>query len=149
MSRGSTDPSAEDYAAPALPHGTVVLTDAFGGRHAVDVEVAATHDSRTRGLMWRTKLEEGKGMLFIFGEDEVHSFWMRNTLIPLDMLFVAHDGRVVGVAENAVPRTLTSRGAQEPSRYVLEVPGGWVAKIGLKAGSRLELHVPSNIKVEP
>lgn len=136
-----TDVNAENYQAPPLPEAKVVLPDAFGGRHVVEVEVAATDASRTRGLMWRRELPGGKGMLFVFpGEGSVQSFWMRNTLIPLDMLFIDREGVIVGIVQNAVPRTLTSRSVGKPSKYVLEVPGGWTQEKGIRAGSKVEFH---------
>ncbi len=144
-----TDVSAEDYPAPELPRATVVLQDAFGGRHAVEVEVAANDPMRTRGLMWRRELPGGKGMLFIFpGPEEVRSFWMRNTLIPLDMLFIDGDGLVVGIVENAEPRTLGSRSVGRPSKYVLEVPGGWTREKGIRPGSTVQFHGLGAIPVE-
>lgn len=143
------DITAEDYVAPALPKGHVVLLDAFGTRHAVEVEIAATHDSRTRGLMWRKELADGRGMLFVFGEDEAHSFWMKNTLIPLDMIFIGSDLKIVGIVQSAEPRTLISRGPTDRfSRYVLEVPGGWTARLGVKTGSPVELQLPPGLDVE-
>lgn len=136
-----TDITAQDYVMPALPHARVTLKDAFGGKHAVDAEVAATRDSRTRGLMWRTSLTDGQGMLFIFHGEQRLSFWMKNTLIPLDMIFLAKDLSIVGIVENAEPRTLSARGpGSTPSQYVLEVPGGWSAKVGLRAGLKVELE---------
>jgi hypothetical protein len=69
-----TDITAQDYVMPKLPRARVVVVDAFGGKHPVDVEVAATRDSRTRGLMWRTELAEGTGMLFLFERDQPLSF---------------------------------------------------------------------------
>src|SRR5262249_641458 len=77
--------------------------DVFGGAHRITVEIADTGALRTRGLMWRTELPEGTGMLFIFPSEVVQSFWMRNTLIPLDMLFIDKRGRVVGVVQAAEP----------------------------------------------
>jgi len=127
-----------------LEKGHVVLQSAFGGQAAVEVEIARTREAIERGLMWRGELPAGKGMLFVFGEDEVevHSFWMKNTLIPLDMIFIGPDLRVVGVVENAQPRTLTTRSVGAPSRYVLEVPGGWSAGAGVRAGGQVTLDIP-------
>lgn len=143
-----TDVTDKDYVGPALPKATVLLKDAFGGTHSVDVEVAATSNSRQRGLMWREKLADGAGMLFIFPDDEVQSFWMRNTLIPLDMIFINAAGKVVGIVENAAPKTLTARTVGVPGRYVLEVPGGWSARVGIKAGSSAEFRGIQLLPVE-
>ena len=118
----------------------MVVHDAFGGAHRVTVEIADTQALRTRGLMWRSELPEGTGMLFIFPSETVQSFWMRNTLIPLDMLFIDRRRRVVGVVQWAEPRTLTSRTVGKPSIYVLEVPGGWTARNGVRAGSTVDLE---------
>jgi uncharacterized membrane protein (UPF0127 family) len=129
-----TDVTAEDFVLPPLPHARVVLTDAYGGTHAVDAEVAATREARTRGLMWRTALADGAGMLFLFPREEPLSFWMKNTLIPLDMIFLSADRVIVGVVERATPRTLSPRGPEVDAQYVLEVPSGWVARVGLRPG---------------
>jgi len=139
------DPTSRNYAGPALPRGKVILKDAFGGRHAVEVEVAANHASVTRGLMWRTSLPDGQGMLFVFPGEEEHSFWMRNTLIPLDMLFLAEDGTLVGIVPHADPLTETSRTVGRPSHYVLEVPGGWCERAGVRTGSRAEIELPPGV----
>lgn len=135
-----TDVTAQDYAMPKLPRARVNLVDAFGGKHPVEVEVAATRESRTRGLMWRTELPEGTGMLFLFEQDQPLSFWMKNTLIPLDMLFIRSDFTIVGVVERAEPKTLSPRGPRLDSMYVLELPGGWAEKIGLKAGLKVSFE---------
>ena len=132
--------TSENWVGPPLPKGRVILTDAYGGPHAVEVEGAATDPMRERGMMWRKGLAEGKGMLFVFPTEEEHSFWMRNTLIPLDMIFIDAKGVIVGIVENASPGSLVSRSVGVPSKYVLEVPGGWSQKIGLRAGSRAELR---------
>jgi len=136
----STDPAAESYVMPQLPHARVTLKDVYGGTHPVDVEVAASDEATTRGMMWRARLDDGKGMLFIFPDEKVRAFWMRNTLIPLDMLFIGADKKVVGIVEQAAPQTLTSRSVGVPSKYVLEVPGGWSAKSGVKPGSPVEIE---------
>jgi uncharacterized membrane protein (UPF0127 family) len=75
-------------------------------------------------------------MLFLMPEDEIHTFWMRNTLIPLDMIFIQRDLVVAGVVENAEPRTDTLRSVGKPSSYVLEVNGGWAAAHGVGAGTK-------------
>jgi len=106
----------------------------------VSLEVAATPAERERGLMYRSSLAEGRGMLFVFDEDGNHGFWMKNTLIPLDMLFIARDGTVVGVHANATPLSTANISVGKSSRYVLEVPGGWAARHGIAAGARVELR---------
>jgi uncharacterized protein len=136
----AVDPSAEKYDGPLPDRGALVLRDAFGGSHRIAVEIADTTPLRTRGLMWRSELPEGTGMLFIFPSEVVQSFWMRNTLIPLDMLFIDKRGKVVGVVQWAEPKTLSSLTVGKPSLYVLEVPGGWTSKNGVRAGSTVELE---------
>ncbi|MBX7099551.1 MAG: DUF192 domain-containing protein [Myxococcaceae bacterium] len=144
-----TDPAEEKYVSPALPMGKVTLADAYGGKHVVEVEIAATRDSRTRGLMWRTQLENGKGMLFLFSRQQPLSFWMRNTLIPLDMIFIDQDLKVVGCVENAEPKTLSGRNPGKESQFVLEVPAGWCAKQGVGAGTAVKFDGAESLKVEP
>lgn len=144
-----TDITAQDYAMPKLPRARVVLVDAFGGKHPVEVEVAATRHSRTRGLMWRTELAEGTGMLFLFDRDSPLSFWMKNTLIPLDMIFIRSDLTIVGIVERAEPKTLSARAPRGDSMYVLEVPGGWSEKIGLKPGLKVAFEGTQTLVGEP
>jgi hypothetical protein len=145
----TTDVAAKDYVMPPLPKAWVRLKDAFGVVHPVEVEVAATPDSRRRGLMWRTELAAGKGMLFLFPEEEVQSFWMANTLIPLDMLFINSKMQVVGIVERAVPQTRTSRSVGQPSQFVLEVPGGWCQSVGITQNSTVEFEGVSSIQIVP
>jgi uncharacterized protein len=134
---------------PAMAIAKVTLTDAFKGSHIVEVEVASSATQRTRGMMWRTSLEAGKGMLFIFPVEQPLSFWMRNTLISLDMIFIGKDLKVTGVVSNAEPKTLGSRGVGTPSMYVLEVPAGWAEKTGIKPGSGVKLDGTMGIEVTP
>ncbi|GAB4518184.1 MAG: hypothetical protein Tsb0020_36790 [Haliangiales bacterium] len=101
----------------------------------VVVELVRTRRDIQRGLMYRQHLPADHGMLFLMGEERVHSFWMRNTLIPLDMLFITRDMTVAGVVENAEPLTDTSRSVGVPSYYVLEVNGGWAAEHHVGAGT--------------
>jgi hypothetical protein len=144
-----TDITAQDYVMPKLPRARVVLVDAFGGKHPVDVEVATTRDSRTRGLMWRTELAEGTGMLFLFERDQPLSFWMKNTLIPLDMIFIRSDMTIVGIVERAEPKTFSPRAPKGDSMYVLEVPSGWSEKIGLKPGLKVTFEGTQGLTAEP
>ncbi len=86
------------------------------------------------GLMHRWRVPDGTGMLFVMGSSGVHRFWMKNTLVPLDMIFIDAGYRVVGVVENAAPLDEALRGVDVVSRYVLEVPGGWSARNGVAPG---------------
>ena len=101
----------------------------------VAVEVARTSRQIQLGLMYRTNLAPDTGMLFLFRTPKVQTFWMKNTLIPLDMIFVGADMKVVGVVANAEPKTLTSRQVDGPSQYVVEVNGGWAKAHGVGAGT--------------
>ncbi len=137
----------ENYSAPALPRARITVTDAYGGKHPVDCEVASTSESRTRGLMWRTELPEGKGMIFLFPVEDTLTFWMKNTLIPLDMIFITAGKKVAGCVEQAEPRTLSSRGVGRASQFVLEVPSGWCAKVGIKPGSPVLFEGTDGLKI--
>jgi hypothetical protein len=118
---------------------TVVVETASGGRHPVSVEIARTDAERAKGLMHRRALAPDAGMLFLFDETAEHPFWMKNTRIPLDMIFIGEDGRVVGIVARAVPGDLSPRSAG-PSRYVLEVNGGWAEAHGVAPGDRVRFE---------
>jgi len=111
-----------------------------GGTVEVALEVADTPEVRARGLMYRKSLADGHGMLFVFEDESEHDFWMKDTLIPLDMLFIASDGLVVGIHANATPLSTATIGVGAPSRFVIEVPGGWAARHGIVTGARVELR---------
>jgi len=107
------------------------------GVHAFSVELATTEAERERGLMFRKELPEGHGMLFDFHQEQPVSFWMHNTYIPLDMIFIRGDGRILRIAENAQPmsdRLIPSGG---PVRAVLEVIGGTAGRLGIAPGDRV------------
>lgn len=129
--------SAAPAPAPAAGRAFVVLSGSQGERK-VTVEVVSSPRAVERGLMYRQHLPIDDGMLFLMGEEDIQSFWMRNTLIPLDMIFIGKDMKVVGIVENAEPRTETSRTVNKPSSYVLEVNGGWSAKNGIAAGTAVK-----------
>ena len=113
----------------------VVLTTADGKEVTVTVEVVRTEQEVERGLMFRRELAADAGMLFLMGQLRDHTFWMRNTIIPLDMIFIDQDGVVAGVVENTEPRTDTPRSVGKPSLYVLEVNAGWAKSHGVSAGA--------------
>jgi uncharacterized membrane protein (UPF0127 family) len=98
------------------------------------VEIADTEELRARGLMFRQRLPEDRGMLFDFGSPRQVSMWMKNTYIPLDMLFIREDGKIAYIAENTVPKSLDTVGVQEPVLGVLELAGGTARKLGIRAG---------------
>jgi hypothetical protein len=125
--------------------GPVARIATARGAVEVTLEVVQTPEAMQRGLMYRTALADGHGMLFVFADDSDHSFWMKNTLIPLDMLFIAADGRIVGIHANATPLSLANISVGKPSRYVLEVPGGWTARKSVATGDRVELRGVSGI----
>ena len=106
----------------------------------VRVELARTGQEHGRGLMFREHLDADAGMLFLYPAEDIRRFWMRNTLIPLDMIFISADRRVVGIVEDAEPLTETLRQVAEPSQYVLEVNGGYAAAHGITAGTPVEFR---------
>ena len=104
------------------------------GPWVVRVEIANTDESRTRGLMFRRELPQDRGMIFIFPATEEHGFWMHNTLIALDLIFLGEDRTVLGVV-TAAPQTDTLRSVGKPSRYVVEVSAGEAAAHAVGPGT--------------
>ncbi len=124
--------------APASPAAVAIDT---GGRKVVfRVEVAVTPEEHARGLMYRSRLATDAGMIFVFEEPSVQRFWMKNTLIPLDMIFIGKDRKIVGIVEDAAPETETERMVGAPSQYVLEIGGGLSAQLGLHAGETVDFQ---------
>lgn len=113
------------------------ITTAAGSTHRFTVEFADTAERRAVGLMYRSSMAADHGMLFDFKSDQPVSMWMRNTRIPLDMLFIARDGRIVNIAERAVPFSETTIPSKGPVRAVLELNGGTTARLGIKPGDRV------------
>ena len=106
------------------------------GRASFHVEVAQTPEDRAQGLMFREALPRGEGMLFAYDEPATVSFWMRNTLIPLDMLFMSAEGVVTRIHENAVPGDETPIPGGDDVQFVLEIVGGLSETLGLAEGSQ-------------
>jgi uncharacterized membrane protein (UPF0127 family) len=132
---GTTACTHSSSSAPkAAGQPEVVLRSHAGNEVHVTVEIARSGPEREHGLMFRQSLESGHGMLFLFEHPEKLKFWMRNTYIPLDMIFISESKRVVAVEENAEPLTLNPRGPDLDTQYVLEVPGGWARAHGVGPG---------------
>ncbi len=109
------------------------------GRHSFDVELALTPDQRSQGLMFRRAMKPNAGMLFDFGKRPQRvSMWMKNTILPLDMLFIEADGRIESITERTVPQSLEAISSRGPVRGVLELNGGTVSRLGIKPGDHIE-----------
>jgi len=121
------------------PQGVAQVISDTGSLHQFDVEFAISPPAWARGLMCRTEMAPDTGMLFIFPDVRPHSFWMRNTLIPLDIIFIGEDCRILNVAENAVPLDETSLPSDGPARAVLEINGGLSALLGIGPGAMLQV----------
>ncbi|SMF77773.1 hypothetical protein SAMN06265365_13821 [Tistlia consotensis] len=115
---------------------TVVTRD--GEHHPFHVELATTAPQMARGLMFRKELAPDAGMLFVLPSAQMTAFWMKNTLIPLDMLFIAEDGRVVRIAERTTPMSTESISSRRPVIAVLELPGGTAERLGIGTGAKVE-----------
>ncbi|WP_293941876.1 DUF192 domain-containing protein [Sphingomonas sp.] len=108
-----------------------------GTSHHFLVEVASTGEQQQRGLMFRRSLAPDRGMIFPFAQPEMATFWMKDTLIPLDLIFVRADGTIANVAANAVPMDLALIPSDGPVTAVLEIAGGRAAQLGIRAGDRV------------
>jgi hypothetical protein len=112
---------------------TLTIATAQGEQHFT-VEMALTPAQQQQGLMYRRSMAPDAGMLFVFPEVQPTAFWMKNTLIPLDMLFIAANGRIADIRERAVPLSEATIPAKVPVKAVLELNGGTVARLGIKLG---------------
>jgi uncharacterized protein len=124
--------------APARAAGpTTIEIVAKNGVHAFKVELATNDAERERGLMFVKQLPMGQGMLFDFQHDQEVSFWMHNTYIPLDMLFIGGNGRIMHIVENAKPMSDALIPSRYPVRFVLEVIAGTADKLGIAVGDKV------------
>jgi uncharacterized membrane protein (UPF0127 family) len=106
----------------------------------VSIERALDDEARALGLMFRSSMPKDSGMLFSWDEDDVRSFWMQNTCIPLDMLFIAADGTIVGILEQVPTLNTAPRSVPCPSRHVLELNAGWAREHGVAPGQRVQIQ---------
>lgn len=143
---GGGNATSAPTTAPTLPSGdaglqpTVVFLPSDRAPARANVAIARTEEQRRRGLMYVQNLPPDSGMIFIFETDAPHAFWMHNTLISLDMIFVAKDLTVVGVVPRAKPLNDDTVGVGAPSRYVIEMNAGWAAAHGIDTGTQVRFE---------
>jgi hypothetical protein len=104
------------------------------------VEIADTAGKRQMGLQYRQNLADDRGMIFVFPAESLQSFWMKNTPISLDMIFINRDRKIVGIVEKTVPFSLDSRSVTAPSQYVLEINGGLARRYGIQTGDSVRFE---------
>jgi uncharacterized protein len=128
-----------DRPQPRLPTERMTIVTRAGQRHDFTVEMALTPEQQTVGLMFRPEVKADEGMIFDWGAPRESSMWMRNTLAPLDMVFIAADGRIHRIAERTVPLSLTPIDSRGPVRATLELQAGITEKLDIRVGDRV-LH---------
>lgn len=126
---------------PKLPTVELSFTTTSGGETPrIVTEICANDSERSLGLMFRKQLAETAGMIFLFEKENEHSFWMKNTYIPLDMLFIGANQKVLGVLEDVPPLNEEPRTVGKPSLYVVELKAGTARKFGIAPGSAMTVH---------
>jgi uncharacterized protein len=121
-----------------VKEGDVSFSDSNGKfLTRIDVEIADNDERRTTGLMFRDKMDESQGMLFVFDNEQPQSFWMKNTILPLDIIYVNSKMEIVKIQKNAVPYSEKSLPSIKPALYVVEVLGGYCDKLGIKEGDKV------------
>ena len=124
---------------PSVSHAAEVTVQTDSGSHTFSVEIMRTSEERSKGLMFRKHLAPDAGMLFDFGNPRPVSMWMKNTYIPLDMLFISKDGVVHKIAENTTPHSTEIISSNSQVKFVLEINAGLSAKYGFEPGTRVLL----------
>jgi|JI10StandDraft_1071094.scaffolds.fasta_scaffold254324_2 uncharacterized membrane protein (UPF0127 family) len=115
----------------------LVIETADGRRHSFTVELALTDQQQMQGLMYRRALAPDRGMLFVYPVDAPLAMWMKNTYIPLDMLFLRADGTIINIIQDVPPQTLDSRPSEGPARAAVELAAGTTARLGIRPGDRV------------
>jgi len=115
-----------------------LFIEGSGGLVPIITEIASTPAQREQGLMYRKKINDGEAMLFVFERDEMLAFWMKNTLVPLSIAYISHDGRILEIYDME-PGNLNPVRSSRSVRYALEVPQGWFGRAGIGIGDKLEL----------
>jgi uncharacterized membrane protein (UPF0127 family) len=134
------------WAAPlAAQERSPLIAETERGDRVFDVELVDTPATRARGLMFREFMPDNQGMLFDFKVDQTVSFWMKNTLIPLDMIFTDRNGLILQIHQNAIPGDRTAIPSNVPIRAVLEINSGLARFLGIKVGGRLRHRIFGNL----
>jgi uncharacterized membrane protein (UPF0127 family) len=131
---------------PVRPYTPLVVETSSGSVHQFQVELALSSSQRGMGLMYRMDLPADKGMLFIFRDEALRSFWMRNTFIPLDIIYLDGNGRIVSIVGMAEPENDTPLPSEGPAKAVLEIQGGLSAKLGIGKGDVVRHTLLGNLK---
>lgn len=124
-----------------LPKEKLTIVTRTGATHVFNVEMALTNEQQMVGEMFRTSLPADGGMLFDWGAPRASMMWMKNTLVPLDMVFINADGSIRSIAENTVPQSLATIDSRGPVRATLEVAGGTTAKLDIRVGDRVQQRI--------
>jgi uncharacterized protein len=133
-----------DRPQPRLPEEPMVIVTRDGTRHSFRAEMAVQPQDQMIGMMFRTSMAPDDAMIFDWGAPRESSMWMRNTLIPLDMLFVSADGRIHRIHERAVPQSLATIDSRGPVRATIEVAGGTAERLNLRVGDRVHQRIFGN-----
>ncbi len=123
--------------------GNLEILESGKSKASFDIEIVISYMDRAQGLMFRETMEDNQGMLFIFEDSDYHSFWMKNTYLPLDMLFISEDLEVVDILKNAIPFSEEMLIPEHRARYVLEVKGGISDQMNIKIGDSIKWNVIS------
>ncbi len=132
---------AQTVAQPELPKQALTIITHDGVRHLFQVEMALAPDQQTTGLMFRTKVADDGGMLFDWGTERASEMWMKNTLVPLDMVFISADGHIHSIAEHTVPQSLAVIDSRGPVRATLELADGTAGRLDLRVGDVVEASI--------
>lgn len=137
----SAPAKSESAGVPSLDNifdrGTLTIESDDGVHHEFDIYLAIEFDQQRRGLMFVRKMPENTGMLFVYEDSDMHSLWMKNTYIPLDMVFARGDGTISSVIHDTQPLSLTSQSSIEPVNYVLELNAGTARRLNIGRKSRI------------
>lgn len=132
-------------AQPELPKEKLVIITRDGTHHEFNVEMALTPEQQTVGLMFRPSVPPNGGMLFDWGAPRDSQMWMRNTIVPLDMVFINANGTIRSIAENTVPQSLAVIDSRGPVRATLELAAGTTARLNIRVGDKVEQRIFGNV----